>query len=330
MAESTLVLPYEPAPLTEFHCLNNLPIEIRQSIWYHCLPGPRIHRICWTDPNKSSRSSCISPTVMFVCQESRRESLHHLKKLSLPSIFSSGTKSTPEGCISRCYFNPRLDTLFLTSPAHPSMRFSPWLQPWLNGLNDTDFSIVESIAIDRTWLEPFPPVTGPVLQLGELVRRLGNVQVVHVVSLNSYWSMQPWTMWKEIGLVPGNLRAEFFWVDMEEVKKRPAGGYTCIWADWGENSQMTRAGIDVLSLDGEDANARLKDVMRRLEVEREKYPTGWSMPRLQLDFVRYDRVKREDRPLTVVKSSSTGGSTLNAVLAVLPSLPSINKWVGRG
>ncbi|KAH7408938.1 hypothetical protein BKA64DRAFT_663857 [Cadophora sp. MPI-SDFR-AT-0126] len=330
MANSTFILPNGPSPLMKFHCFNDLPLEMRQYIWYLCLPGPRIHRIGWTDPKKSSRSSCVSPTIMFVSQESRREALHHLKELSLPSVVRSFIQATPSGCTSRCYFNPKLDTLFIPTPSHPAMSLSPWLISWLKGLDNTDFSIVQNLAIDRAWVEHVTPVLGSVVQLGEVVRLLGHVKVVHVVSLNSHWNMQPWTMWREIGRMPEDMRAEFFWVDIEEVKKRPIDGYSRIWAEWGENSQMLRAGSDFLSLGGESAIARLEDVVQRLEAEKEKYPTGWSMPRVQLDFVRYDRVKREEKPSTLTKKRVAGLSSLGTMLSDLPSVTSFKKWVGRG
>lgn len=330
MAESAFILPSEPSPLTKFHCFNRLPLEIRQHIWYFCLPGPRIHRISWTDPRKASRSSCISPTIMFVCLESRKEALHHLKRLSLPSIFSCNTQATPPGCSSRCYFNPKLDTLFITSPTHPTMSLSPWLRPWLTGLAHTDLEIVQHIAVDRAWVEHVSPVSGSVMQLGELVRLLGHVKVVHVVSLNSHWSMRPWAMWREIGKMPDNMRAEFFWVDMEEVRRRPIGGYSRIWAEWGENSQMARAGSDVLSLEGKDAMARLGEVVQRLEAEKKKHPTGWSMPSVQLDFVRYDRVKREGKTPTVPKKGVRGLSNMGTMFAELLPVANIKKWVARG
>ncbi|KAG4413071.1 hypothetical protein IFR04_013793 [Cadophora malorum] len=207
------------------------------------------------------------------------------------------------------------------------MSLSPWLRPWLKGLEKTGSSIVQHIAVDRAWVEHVSPVSGSVMQLGELVRLLGHVKVVHVVSLNSHWSMRPWAMWREIDRTPDNMRADFFWVDMEEVKKRPIGGYSRIWAEWGENSQMARAGSDFLSLEGKDAIARLGDVVQRLEAEKERHPTGWSMPSVRLDFVRYDRLKREEKTPMVLNKGVRGWSNLSTMLAALPPVANFKKWV---
>ncbi|KAH6695878.1 hypothetical protein BKA61DRAFT_683246 [Leptodontidium sp. MPI-SDFR-AT-0119] len=331
MDTSPFILPNGPSPLTTFHCFNNLPLELRLYIWYLCLPGPRIHRIGWTSPELTSRSSCISPVIMFVCHEARNESLHHLKELSLPSVFLGRPSPTPTGCRSRCYFNPAIDTLFLAGPSHPSQSMSPWLRSWVEGkgLENTDFSLVREIAVDREWLDPISPLSRLMMPVGELVRLLGHVEVVHVVSLNSHWSMRPWAMWREIGRVPDNMRPEFTWVDMEEVKKRPTGGYACIWSDWGDNAEMARAGTDILSLDGVDARARLGEVVQKLKDERVMYPSEWTMPKVRLDFVRYNRVKREEKWVLEKKKGAFGMGGIGAMLPILSPVGIFKKWVGR-
>lgn len=126
------------------------------------------------------------------------------------------------------------------------------------------------------------------MQTGELFRLLGHVKAVNIVSMYSNWSMRHWTVWREIGRLSENMRVEFSWVNPNEVMKRPVGGYTRTWRECGENSQMARAGSHSLSLDDADALVQLAEVGQRLEDEKVKYPTGWTMPKVQLDFVRYD------------------------------------------
>ncbi|KAG4436100.1 hypothetical protein IFR05_008420 [Cadophora sp. M221] len=334
MATSLFILPAEPSALAAFYCFNDLPIELRQHIWYLCLPGPRIHRIGWTSPELTARSSCISPTIMSVCREARTESLHHLKELCLPSAFLGRPYPTPAGCKSRCYFNPAIDTFFLTGPYNSSRSFSPWMRSWLGGmgLDKADFSLVREIAVDREWLIPVSPLAPApeVMHVGELVRLLGHVEVVHVVSLNSHWSMRRWALWHEIGSVPNNMRAEFTWVDMEEVKKRPVGGYASIWSDWGDNTEMARAGTDILSLDGVDAKARLGEVVQMLKDERVMYPSGWTMPKVRLDFVRYDRVKREEKRITGGKKGGfiMDGIMIGILQPIIVSVNLLKMWSG--
>ncbi|KAH7306057.1 hypothetical protein BKA65DRAFT_198095 [Rhexocercosporidium sp. MPI-PUGE-AT-0058] len=331
MESSAFILPPALSTLKTFHCFNDLPLELRQHIWYLCLPGPRIHRIGWTAPKRTARSSCISPEIMLVCKEARKEALHHLKRLSLPSILLDRPPSTQPGYNSRCYFNPAIDTLFLTAPCHPLQSISPWLRNWLKGSENTDFSLVHHLAIDREWLNQTSALSRFEMEIGELVRLFGHVEIVHVVSLNNHWSMRPWTMWRGCGRVPENMRAEFTWVDMEEVRSRPRGRYTCIWSDWGDNTVMAQAGTDILSLDGNEALARLGEVVQKLADERAKYPSGWTMPNVQLDFVRYDRAKRQEKPgpAPEEKRVTFGMEKFGALFPTFLSINRVKGWMGR-
>ncbi|KAL2068569.1 hypothetical protein VTL71DRAFT_14906 [Oculimacula yallundae] len=220
-----------------------------------------------------------------------------------------------------------------------AQEFMVWLRPWLERHEESDLRLVQHIAIDRAWLYHSDSIPKLGVQVGELVRLLGNVKVLHLVSLNSHWSLQPWTMWRDIGRVPDDRRVEFTWVDMEEVRKRPAEHCPSLRKEWGEDSLMARAGPDVLSLEGQHAIARSGEVVQMLEEERLNFPTGWSMPRVQLDFVRYDRVKLDRRILEQEKAkASVKRGNAKAFLAratgeLLPQLVPVStfgRWFGRG
>lgn len=257
---------------------------------------------------------------MRVCHESRNEALLHLKLLTFPALLKSENATSPGTIVpahARGYFNSVIDTILLVDlPTR-----LPWDQSWRAAIVEGDFSYVRKLAIDRRWLSP----NTNEFQFEHLVRMLGRVEDLHVVSLNEHWNLAPWCQWHCSGRLDVGTREEFTWVDMEEVKGRPVGGVNRIWANAGEDSLMAVAGGDALSLDGAEAFARRNEVVKRLEEERVLRPERWKVPRVELGFVRYDRVQKE---YSAPRSNGLLFHIVESWLFVSSIIGRLKKWTG--
>lgn len=278
------------SPHTTFHLFTSLPVELRQYIWALSLPGPRINRIGRVSDKRPPRSSCLVPNTMLVCREARNEALRHLKRLNLPSILSGDSDSnlTIFQPASQCsYFNPAIDTVFI--PGESRTAVSEWGPAWLSGSDNTDFSLVRHIAFDVSWVQSY---LFPDISIGEVVRLMGHVEVLHLISIDGLWDDR-YCHWHDLERHDRKNKSEFSWVDIDEVKCRQVGWRSRIWADWGPMSATALGGPDCLSLEGKDAMARYTDVIGQLQSERIRWPDGWNFPKVQLDFVRYDMIEKK-------------------------------------
>jgi hypothetical protein len=284
-------------PLTEFHLFSNLPIELRRKIWGFALPGPQIHRIAQSPGVCFVTSSVFPPVLTQVCSESRSEALHHLKLLPLPERASGPcilcypkTTYQPDRSWIRhtCYpkipwyFNPQVDTIYL--PSHRPNRLA--LNRWLN--SGTDLSPFRSVAVDMGW---FPQLTTPGdtgLSLGNVVRRFGHVEVLHIIT-DDYFSVRYGNHCRWLGTIQGcNTLFDTTWVDPKEIASRKPCGVPCIWADWGPSSRAAMA--TDLRTDDSICVELFKKVVEHLKEEQERSPKDyWKMPKVELNYVRVDK-----------------------------------------
>jgi 2EXR family len=277
--------------LTEFTLFNRLPPETRRLIWYHALPGPRIHLISRRSPSLPARSSCPPPPILFVCRESYSEALRVLKPLHLPShgvtpcTFNPDTKTY---CCVPVLINPEIDTIYLPGRAQFPLGYRDWFCR-----NADDFGLVRSLAVDlgwsRTWRTGFDERIG----VEEIVRCLGHVETLHLVSEYSLFNPNvkyDYSTWGKIGTGEG-------WQWMEPKDK-----------DLWENVSNAR---------------RWQESMRtQLEMEKKGYSdidgeTPWVVPEVVLSFVRFEalplpKVFREEEQilggLELVKVAANNGS----------------------
>jgi len=77
-----------------FHTFQNLPAELQNMIWRYSLPGPRVIRAAYIEGEDYAKGSFVirdacPPTVLHVCQNSRREALIFYQSLS-ESVSTNG------------------------------------------------------------------------------------------------------------------------------------------------------------------------------------------------------------------------------------------------
>ncbi|KAE9368014.1 hypothetical protein N431DRAFT_486973 [Stipitochalara longipes BDJ] len=135
-----------------------LPIELRSKIWSFALSDPRVVEFEWHGYNEvselwkfCSESALRSPVLFRINKEAREEFMHYYRAIrpqGREELFSSG------GFFPDCYFNPDVDTLYLT----PRGRIWEWavLEPTLIHLDQTIFEDLRYIAIQ---LDEFPTLT---------------------------------------------------------------------------------------------------------------------------------------------------------------------------
>ncbi|KAK0124473.1 hypothetical protein ONS95_009425 [Cadophora gregata] len=90
----------------EFTLFPSLPIELRLRIWRYAQPEPHVVDIIFNEksPDKSM-STAAPPVLLFVCRESRAETLKIYK------LLSRSMKSSATDLYRRIYINPLVDTL---------------------------------------------------------------------------------------------------------------------------------------------------------------------------------------------------------------------------
>ncbi|KAM3066246.1 hypothetical protein ACMFMF_010211 [Clarireedia jacksonii] len=126
---------------------SDLPLEIRRQIWTHALPdaGTVLFRFGFTVPsidaripfprsriqlreNHSPKShfSCRLPVpaVLHVCREARREALRFIRVISCSDSSSNSGTTTPLD-----WWNPWIDTLYVSSCIAPSRENPGWVSP---------------------------------------------------------------------------------------------------------------------------------------------------------------------------------------------------------
>jgi hypothetical protein len=267
---------------TKFHSFSHLPVEVRRLIWALALPSERrIQAIGYDHYQQILTVSYPPPSILFVCRESRDETMRFFRRLQLPSYIPFGHDAPS---ITYCFFNPSLDTIYFAGNPF----FRSILVAWLN--SDDDFSQIPSIALDRRWVSPTLDEGDKTITAEALVRRLGHVEILHIVSHDGWWderfapTRHPW---ERDGT---NVKCVYSLVDYEEIASRRKLGRPKIWADFGP---WSRTAYD-WDLSTESPPPRMKyDAMKKaLEIERSRYPDGWEAPRIQLDFVILDRIIR--------------------------------------
>jgi hypothetical protein len=90
-----------------------LPTEIRLQIWEAAMPDPRVHELHPCGKLQQGRlmfrsNSSTPPVILQVCSESREVGLRHYQLMEYEASY-------PSKPISKFYFNPRTDTLFLNT-----------------------------------------------------------------------------------------------------------------------------------------------------------------------------------------------------------------------
>jgi hypothetical protein len=267
---------------TQFQSFGHLPVEVRRLIWALALPSERrIQAIAFDHYQQILTVSYPPPSVLFVCRESRDETMRFFRRLQLPSYIPFDHDAPS---ITYCFFNPSLDTIYLVG----NLFFRSILVAWLN--SDDDFSQIPSIALDRRWVNSTLDEGDRIITAEAVVRRLGHVKLLHIVSHDGCWDERfgpTRHRWERDGM---NVKCLYSLVDYEEIASRRKLGRPKIWAEFGP---WSRTAYDWdLSTESPSAGMKYDEMKRALEIERSRYPDDWAVPRIQLDFVILDRIIR--------------------------------------
>jgi len=125
----------EPPSLVGFQLFLKLPTELRQIIWRHALPGPRLVELLYDEDTGACTSRCPTPIVLWICSESRREAMRFYRPL-----FAT------ERAEATIYLDPHTDELYLGIG-----NFSPGPRSVLDlflSLDPKDVGLIQNLAID--------------------------------------------------------------------------------------------------------------------------------------------------------------------------------------
>ncbi len=121
--------------LTEFQSFLKLPTELRQKVWRHALPGPRLVELFYDEDMGACTSRCAVPIVLWVCNESRREA----RRFYRPFFATNRAEAS-------IYLDPHVDEVYLGIG-----NFSPGPRSVLDlflSLDPKDVGLIENLAID--------------------------------------------------------------------------------------------------------------------------------------------------------------------------------------
>jgi outer membrane phospholipase A len=74
-------------PLTEFHCFDKLPVELRVMIWKLLIPGPRIIKVNFNQKNKRKIGAKLTATIripilLHIKKETRNLALKYYQRIA--------------------------------------------------------------------------------------------------------------------------------------------------------------------------------------------------------------------------------------------------------
>lgn len=161
-------------------------------------------------------------------------------------------------CCVPALINPAIDTIYLSE----RMRFRLGYRSWLSRY-DVDFGVVKSVAVDVDSSVIWRTGYDEEIEVAEIVRQLGFVEVLHLVSEYSLFNPDVNFDYSAWGTVSGEGEEGWRWV--EPVDRE-------LWDD------VSRA------------KSWRETVGGWLEAEKERYgEEEWVMPEVVLSFVKFER-----------------------------------------
>jgi hypothetical protein len=160
--------------------------------------------------------------------------------------------------------NPQIDTIYLPGRAQFPLGYNQWLSR-----SDVDFSLVRSLAVDVGWSRAWRTGFDEKISVEEIVRRLGHVEKLHLVSEYSLFNPDIKYDYSAWGRVPKRGEPGWNWVEVVDRE---------VWEDVSP------------------AKIWQKNVARKLEAEKARYEGEgegrWVVPEVVLSFVKYERIPR--------------------------------------
>jgi hypothetical protein len=166
--------------------------------------------------------------------------------------------------------NPDIDTIYLPGRAQFPLCYRAWFER-----SDVDFSLIRSVAVDVGWSRTWRTGYDERISLEEIVRRLGNVRRLHLVS--------------EYSLFNPDIRYDYSaWGKMESWAEADAGWKWVVPVDrdlWENVSHAKRW---------------QETVARQLEAEQKRYGDvegvmPWVVPEVELGFVKFHKFPKVPR-----------------------------------
>jgi hypothetical protein len=193
----------------------------------------------------------------------------------LADKFFAGTKPAVI-CCKQTLVNPKLDTVYL--PGRPST--SLFLDEWL--ARKLDFSAVRSLAVDVGFSDRWATGADEGLRVAEIVRRLGHVRKLCLISDYSAnflpyrgAGLESWQGYEKdlFNEMEGDWEGGWRWVVPKQENMI-----------WGLNAATER---------------RVEEVRLKLARERRKFRQGWEDPEEVVKFVKYVRPVKPENPNSV-------------------------------
>jgi len=161
--------------------------------------------------------------------------------------------------------NPQIDTVYLPGRARFPLGYIAWFSR-----SDVDLSLVRSLAVDVGWSRPWRTGFDENIRVEEIVRRLGHVNELHLVSEYSMFNPDIRYDYSAWGRVPEVGEPGWNWVDVVDRE---------VWEDVSH------------------AKIRQENMARKLKAEKARYEGEgdgkWVLPEVVLSLVKYERIPRK-------------------------------------
>jgi hypothetical protein len=158
--------------------------------------------------------------------------------------------------------NPHIDTIYLPGRAQFPLGYNPWLSR-----SDVDFNLIRSLAVDVGWSRPWRTGFDERISVEEIVRRLGHIEKLHLVSEYNLFNPDIKYDYSAWGRVPKGGEPGWNWV---QIVDREVWENVSHAKNWQENME------------------------RKLEAEKTRYygegGDKWMVPEVTLSFVKYERI----------------------------------------